>query len=75
MKNCKRTSNQHAGSESAMQQAILSLINSDQGYENAAKVFSVPQITLERRVNIFQKNLILKKRVKRVQMINHLFTV
>ena len=44
-----------------MQQAILSVINSDQIYKKAAKAYSVPQTTLERRVKIFQKNPDIKK--------------
>ena len=39
-----------------MQQAILCVINSDKAYKKAAKVYSVPQTTLEKRVKIFQKN-------------------
>ena len=52
MRNYKQTSNQHAWNESTMQQGILSIKSSDQRYKKAAKGYSVPQTTLERRVKI-----------------------
>lgn len=56
VRNYVRKTNRQAWDEQNMQQAVLSVINGDQGYKKAAQMYDVPQTTLERRVAKFKEN-------------------
>ena len=69
MRNYQRKSNRQTWSESAMQQAILSVVNGNQGYKKAAETYCVPQTTLERRTTKFRKNSDIDEACKKSKFI------